>query len=134
MPDSPEVIYDFARVDFDAPGKRHYQLAFHLDSAWGYSLVPLTVVRGAAGSSDCTGVAVIGGTHGNEYEGQIAVKRLCRSLDANEVCGLVVLIPQLSESACRAGTRVSPLDGINMQPCLPRQCSRRFAPTASRIS
>jgi hypothetical protein len=49
MPESPELIYDIARVDFETPGKRHYRLAFHLDSAWGYSLVPLTVIRGAAG-------------------------------------------------------------------------------------
>ena len=34
MSDSTEVIFDLARVDFDTPGKRHYQLAFHLDSAW----------------------------------------------------------------------------------------------------
>ena len=117
MPEPPEVIYDFTHVDFDTPGKRHYQLAFHLDSAWGYSLVPLTVVRGAAGEG--TGAAVIGGTHGNEYEGQIAVKRLCQSLEADELRGLVVLIPQLSESACRAGTRVSPLDGVNMNRAFP---------------
>jgi predicted deacylase len=117
MPEPPEVIYDFTHVDFDTPGKRHYQLAFHLDSAWGYSLVPLTVVRGAAGEG--TGAAVIGGTHGNEYEGQIAVKRLCKSLEADELRGLVVLLPQLSESACRAGTRVSPLDGVNMNRAFP---------------
>jgi predicted deacylase len=117
MPESPEVIYDFALVDFETHGKRHYQLAFHLDSAWGYSLVPLTVVRGAAGIS--AGAAVIGGTHGNEYEGQIAVKRLCQSLEADELRGLVVLIPQLSESACRAGKRASPLDGINMNRAFP---------------
>jgi predicted deacylase len=117
MPESPEVIYDFARIDFDTPGKRHYQLAFHLDSAWGYSLVPLTLIRGVAG--DGAGVVVIGGTHGNEYEGQVAVKRLCQSLEAGELRGLVVLIPQLSESACRAGTRVSPLDGVNMNRAFP---------------
>jgi predicted deacylase len=117
MPESPEVVFDFAAVDFDTPGKRHYQLAFHLDSSWGYSLVPATVIRGASSGGD--GVAVIGGTHGNEYEGQIAVKRLCQSLDADEMRGLAVLIPQLSESACRAGTRISPLDGVNMNRAFP---------------
>jgi predicted deacylase len=117
MPDTPDVVYDFTTLDFDTPGKRHYRLAFHLDSAWGYSLVPITVVRGA--SAGGTGVAVIGGTHGNEYEGQIAVKRLCRSLEADELRGLAILIPQLSESACRAGTRVSPLDGVNMNRAFP---------------
>ena len=113
----PELIYDYGRIDFDTPGKRHYQLAVHLDSAWGYSLVPLTVVRGYQGDGD--GVAVIGGTHGNEYEGQIAVKALCQSLDPAEMRGLAILIPQLSESACRAGTRVSPLDGVNMNRAFP---------------
>lgn len=117
MPEAPQLIYDLSAIDFDTPGKRHYQLAIHLDSAWGYSLVPLTVVRGAKG--DAPGVAVIGGTHGNEYEGQVAVKRLCHDLDAEAMSGLVVLIPQLSESACRAGTRLSPLDGVNMNRAFP---------------
>ena len=116
MSDLPEIIYDLTKLDFETPGKRHYRLAFHLDSAWGYSLLPFTVIRGA---SPGAGVAVIGGTHGNEYEGQIAVKRLCQSLRADEVHGLVILIPQLSESACRAGTRVSPLDGVNMNRAFP---------------
>lgn len=117
MSEAPQLIYDLSAIDFDTPGKRHYQIAVHLDSAWGYSLVPLTVVRGAAG--DGPGVAVFGGTHGNEYEGQIAVKRLCLDLDAAKMSGLVVLMPQLSESACRAGTRVSPLDGVNMNRAFP---------------
>ncbi|MCC6262159.1 MAG: succinylglutamate desuccinylase/aspartoacylase family protein [Bryobacterales bacterium] len=117
MHNEPAVVYDFSAIDFETPGKRHYRLAFHLDSAWGYSLTPLTVVRGAAG--DAPGIAVIGGTHGNEYEGQVAVKRLCRDLDAEAMSGLVILIPQLSESACRAGTRVSPLDGVNMNRAFP---------------
>jgi len=116
MPDLIEEIFDLAKVDFDTPGKRHYQLGFHLDSAWGYSLVPMTVIRG---SSDGTGVAVIGGTHGNEYEGQIAVKRLCQTLKAEQFEGLAVLIPQLSETACRAGTRISPVDGVNMNRAFP---------------
>lgn len=117
MPESPILLHDPAAVDYDSPGKRHYQLAFHLDSAWGYSLVPLTVVRGDAG--DAPGVAVFGGTHGNEYEGQVAVKRLCHDLDPAKLSGVVVLMPQLSESACRAGTRLSPLDNVNMNRAFP---------------
>ena len=40
-------------------------------------------------------------------------------LDADELRGLVILMPQLSESACSAGTRVSPLDGVNMNRAFP---------------
>lgn len=107
-----------AEIDFDSPGKRHYQIAFHQDGTWAYSLVPLTVVVGARGGN-ANGILCFGGTHGNEYEGQIAVKRLCASLDPQAMSGRVVLMPQLSESACIANSRISPLDGVNMNRAFP---------------
>lgn len=114
----PTLIHNASEIDFDRPGKHDYQVAFHLDGAWGYSLVPLTVINGARGPNP-NGVLCFGGTHGNEYEGQIAVKQLCNTLDAGSISGRVVLIPQLSESACVANTRVSPLDGVNMNRAFP---------------
>lgn len=112
------VIYDPSVIDFDRPGKHHYQVAFHLDGTWGYSLLPLTVINGKRGSNP-NGVICFGGTHGNEYEGQIGVKRLCNDLDPEKIAGRVVLIPQLSESACVANSRTSPLDGVNMNRAFP---------------
>jgi predicted deacylase len=92
-----------------------------LDGSWGYSLVPLTVVNGVAGGSgpEPSGVAAFGGTHGNEYEGPVAIKRLCRDLDPGQMRGRVILVPQLSETACRAHTRTSPEDGVNMNRAFP---------------
>jgi len=117
----PAIIYDPSQIDFDKPGKHHYQVAFHLDSSWGYSLVPLTVINGLRTGNDTlpAGVVVFGGTHGNEWEGQVAVKRLCHDLDADKLCGRMILIPQLSESACRANRRISPLDNVNMNRAFP---------------
>lgn len=112
------VVHSAGEIDFVSPGKRHYQVAFHLDGTWGYSLVPLTVVVGKRGEN-ANGVLCFGGTHGNEYEGQIAVKRLCADLEPAEMCGRVILIPQLSESACNGNQRVSPLDGVNMNRAFP---------------
>ncbi len=112
------VIHDFSDIDFDRPGKSHYQVAFHLDGSWGYSLLPLTVINGKRGSNP-NGVICFGGTHGNEYEGQIGVKRLCTDLDPEKMSGRVVLVPQLSESACIASSRTSPLDGVNMNRAFP---------------
>jgi predicted deacylase len=112
------LIHDFAELDFTTPGKRHYQVAFHLDGTWGNSLVPLTVVVGKRGDN-ANGVLCFGGTHGNEYEGQIAVKRLCADLDPERLAGRVILMPQLSESACVANLRCSPLDGVNMNRAFP---------------
>ncbi|HJY09101.1 MAG TPA: succinylglutamate desuccinylase/aspartoacylase family protein, partial [Bryobacteraceae bacterium] len=118
---SPTVIHDPGQIDFALPGKHHYQVAFHLDSSWGYSLVPMTVINGSAGGSapEPAGVAAFGGTHGNEYEGQVAIKRLCTDLDPAAMRGRVILIPQLSETACRAHQRCSPEDGVNMNRAFP---------------
>lgn len=116
------TIYDPSQIDFDRSGKHHYHVAFHLDSSWGYSLVPLTVINGlrkTGARAQPPGVAVFGGTHGNEWEGQVAVKSLSADLDPAEVCGQVILVPQLSESACVRNQRVSPLDGVNMNRAFP---------------
>src|SRR5579862_8146222 len=114
----PSVIHNFSGIDFDLSGKNHYQVAFHLDGSWGYSLLPLTVINGKRGSN-AHGVICFGGTHGNEYEGQVSVKRLCTDLDPERMTGRVLLIPQLSESACVANSRTSPLDGMNMNRAFP---------------
>jgi predicted deacylase len=123
---------DPAAIDFTRPGKQHYKAAFHLDGSWGFSLVPITVINGRRATSRApTGVAVFGGTHGNEYEGQIAVKRLCHDLDPDEMSGRVILMPQLSERACAAHTRAAPDDGVNMNRAFPGDArgtlSRRIA-------
>jgi predicted deacylase len=118
----PTIVHDPDQIDFDKPGKHHYQVAFHLDSGWGYSLVPLTIINGTREVSDSggsPGLAAFGGTHGNEWEGQVAVKQLCQDLDAGQISGRVLLMPQLSQSACAANQRVSPFDGVNMNRAFP---------------
>jgi predicted deacylase len=116
----PTVVHDPSQIDFEKPGKSHYQVAFHLDGTWGYSLLPLTVINGTRGTAASPpGVAAFGGTHGNEFEGQVSVKRLCHDLDAETLTGRVILIPQLSPSACTANRRESPLDGVNMNRAFP---------------
>lgn len=114
----PQVIHNYSEINFDLPGKHHYQVAFHLDGTWGYSLVPLTVINGKRGPNP-NGVLCFGGTHGNEYEGQVGLKRLCFDLDPDQMSGRVILMPQLSESACVANSRTSPLDGVNMNRAFP---------------
>lgn len=118
----PNVQHHPEAVDFDRPGKHHYRLGFHLDSGWGFSLLPLTIINGTrpvAPGTEPASIAVFGGTHGNEWEGQVAVKRLCRELDPSQICGRVVLMPQLSQSACAANQRVSPYDNVNMNRAFP---------------
>lgn len=116
--DVVEIVYSPESIDWDRPGVSHYRVAFPLDGKWGYSLVPVTVVNGRLGSSQ-DNVLIVGGTHGNEWEGQIAVRRLAAELDPDQMRGRVILIPQLSPSACAANSRWSPLDGVNMNRAFP---------------
>ncbi len=117
-PTHSPVVYDYKDIDFAKTGKHHYQVAFHLDGTWGYSLIPLTVINGGRGPNP-NGAVAFGGTHGNEWEGPVAIQRLCQDLDPDEMSGRVILIPQLSASACRANSRTSPLDGVNMNRAFP---------------
>ena len=41
-----QVVYNPSDIDFAKPGKHHYQLAFQMDSNWGSSLIPITVING----------------------------------------------------------------------------------------
>lgn len=114
---SVTVVHDHDTIDFDRPGKSMYEVAFHYDGTWGNALVPLTVINGTAGPGKS--VVFIGGTHGNEFEGQVAVWRLMHELDPAEISGRVILIPRLNMPACVTGTRDSPMDGANLNRAFP---------------
>jgi predicted deacylase len=112
-----EIIYNHGDIDFDKPGKSLYEVAFHYDSEWGYAMVPMAVINGTGPRKK--NIVAFGGTHGNEYEGQVSVWRLMHELDANEISGRVILIPRLNQPACVAGKRDSPRDGVNMNRAFP---------------
>lgn len=111
------TVHYHGSIDFDRPGKSLYEVAFHYDGEWGNALVPLAVINGEAGPGP--GVAVFGGTHGDEYEGQVAVWRLMHELDPAVMRGRVLLLPRFNTPACIAGTRTSPKDGANMNRAFP---------------
>ncbi len=105
-------------VAFDAPGKHHGFLRLphsRNDSAWGHVMLPICVVNGGAGPT----ALLVAGNHGDEYEGMIALHDLALSLDPGLVAGRVIIVPQLNTPAVRAGTRVSPIDGVNMNRAFP---------------
>lgn len=73
--------------------------------------LPITVIHKGEGPS----VLFTGGNHGDEYEGPIAIHRMIREMEAKDlICGTVILMPALNPPAVEAGTRVSPIDGKNL--------------------
>jgi N-alpha-acetyl-L-2,4-diaminobutyrate deacetylase len=106
-------------ISLDAPGKHVGRLLVphsQESSAWGSVVVPIISIRG---TSDGPCVLLTGGSHGDEPEGPIALGELAKSLEAREVRGQVIIVPELNAPAVEASTRISPLDGRNMNRVFP---------------
>ncbi len=59
------------------------------------------------------------GIHGDEYEGQIALTKLCRELAAKDIQGRLIILTMASYPAAQAGTRTSPVDEGNLNRSFP---------------
>src|SRR5215813_3110065 len=98
-----------ATVEFDRPGKQHGHLcvpySYNL-GGWSNLLVPITVIKNGNGPT----ALVLGGNHGDEYPGPIAILKLMRELQPDQVTGRLILLPTINQPAAKAATRLSPLD------------------------
>ncbi len=105
-------------VPLDADGVHHGFLRLphsRDDSAWGSVMIPIAVIGRGPGPT----ALMIGGNHGDEYEGPIALQRLAASLEPARMTGRVIILPTLNVPAFRAGTRTSPIDGVNLNRAFP---------------
>ncbi len=117
-------------LDFEAPGKQQgfLQVPYsHNLGGWANVMIPITNIARGKGPT----VLVLGGNHGDEYQGQIAIMKLARELQAEQISGRLILIPSLNFPAARAATRLSPLDGMNMNRAFPGDAER---PVTSQIA
>jgi N-alpha-acetyl-L-2,4-diaminobutyrate deacetylase len=107
-----------ATVDYEADGKQFGVLNVphsHNESAWGAIRIPVVVIRNGAGPT----LLLVGGNHGDEYEGPIALMKLARALEPAAIQGRVIILPVLNLPAVLAATRVSPIDQVNMNRAFP---------------
>lgn len=105
-------------IDFAADGVQHGYLRLPYsrnDSAWGSIQIPICQIKRGAGPT----ALLTGANHGDEYEGPLALVELAATLKPEEVTGRVIIVPFMNFPAFRAGTRVSPLDGVNMNRAFP---------------
>ncbi len=92
------------------------------------SLAPGTVWRGTAcgdhapafplfaarGEGDGPSLLLVGGVHGDEYEGTAAIWRFFRAIDVGRIKGRVTAIPVANVCAWQAQTRQGSPDGVDM--------------------
>ena len=108
----------WTEIDFEKDGKQAGYL--HLPhsvtrSAYGTIAIPCVVIKNGAGPS----TLLMAGNHGDEYEGQVALTRLCRDLSADMIKGRLIIVPAINLPAALAGARISPLDDRNLNRCFP---------------
>jgi predicted deacylase len=118
MPDRDRPSRLIAEVDFERDGRQTgFVRLFHSThaSAYGYLPIPIVVLRNGPGPT----ALFISGNHGDEYEGQVALCNLARSLDPAAIRGRVILLPMANFPAALAGRRVSPIDDLNRNRIFP---------------
>jgi predicted deacylase len=103
------------KADFDLKSLGKTQGYLHVPyshprSAYGHIPIPITAISGRVGRT----VTLIGGNHGDEYEGPIALLKLMKDIEPEHVHGRILFLPALNWPAFKIGSRVSPIDGGNL--------------------
>lgn len=107
-----------ATIDFQRDGIQHGFLRLPYsrnDSAWGAVMIPIALVKNGSGPT----ALLTGGNHGDEYEGPVALFDLVGRIEITDLCGTVIVVPAMNYPAFQAGTRVSPIDGLNLNRIFP---------------
>lgn len=105
-------------IPLDAQGKHHGFLRLphsRDDSAWGSVMLPLTVIANGTGPT----ALLTGASHGDEYEGPVALMDLALNLEPQHIDGRVIIVPAFNSPAFLAGTRTSPIDRGNLNRSFP---------------
>ena len=107
-------------VDFDKDGKQFGNLAVPQStnsSGWAKRYIPIVVITNGSGPT----AVLFGGNHGDECEGPVTLMNLARKLEPGQIQGRIIMVPMLNRPAVEVGTRLSPLDGCNMNRAFPGQ-------------
>ncbi len=116
----------FTEIDYNREGKQLGLLRVPQvrdDSGRGVVQIPVCVIRNGNGPT----LLLTGGTHGDEYEGPLALMDLARTLDPADLGGRLIIIPALHFPAAKAGRRTSPVDGKDLNRCFPGRPDGSFA-------
>jgi predicted deacylase len=77
--------------------------------------IPVAIFKNGLGPR----ILLLGGVHGDEYEGQVMLMKLMRELSIENVCGQLIVMSAANAPAAYAGKRTSPLDGGNLNRAYP---------------
>ncbi len=96
-------------VDFSRDGKQvgFLRVPHSVNrSAYGWLPIPVVCFRNGEGPN----VLLLSGVHGDEFEGQVILTKLCQEIAATDIRGQMIIIPAANLPATLAGERTSPLE------------------------
>ena len=105
-------------LDFDRDGKQIGNLNLRFSDnkhAFDNIGIPVAIVKNGVGPT----ILLSAGNHGDEYEGQVILRRLVHEVNVNEISGRIIILPALNYPAVLQNTRVSPLDNGNLNRSFP---------------
>lgn len=107
-----------ASIDLDEDGKFYGTFDVpnpNNQSAWGVVKIPIISIKNGDGPK----ILLTGGVHGDEFEGPLALQDLARSISEKDIRGQLIIIPAMNLPAINQSTRLSPLDGRDLNRCFP---------------
>ena len=110
----------FTSVDFQKPGKQQgfLQVPYsHNLGGWANVMIP---DHDGCQWPTARRSLILGGNHGDEYQGQVAAMKLARELTPEMVTGRIILIPSLNFPAARAATRLVAAGRDEHESCVSR--------------
>lgn len=119
MKATPVLLDDFRSVAVDdlPPHVWHHYLVRYATQIGGAPLTFLLCVL--RGPEPGPRVTIVAGVHGDEFEGMRALWQMVADNPYPLRCGTLTVVPIVNIPAYEAGTRTSPLDGINLARVFP---------------
>ncbi|MCR9135112.1 MAG: succinylglutamate desuccinylase/aspartoacylase family protein [Alphaproteobacteria bacterium] len=105
-------------IETNRDGKQvgHVSLPHSVDRSPFFQIkLPIAQIRNGEGPQ----VLLLGGVHGDEYEGSFALNRAICAIEAKDIVGRLTILPTANGPAALAGRRCSPLDGGNLNRAFP---------------
>lgn len=105
-------------IDLSHPGKQTGDAMLRWSdntNPLGYHPIPVVSIKGQDGPV----LLLTGGTHGDEFEGPSAIMRVLHSVKPSELRGQIIAFPALNMPAFAVSSRVSTLDGVNLNRAFP---------------
>lgn len=92
---------------------------------------PVIVINGAF---DGPALWIHGCTHGDEFDGTVAIWRALKEVDAATLRGALIVFPALNMSAYEARQRESPIDGLDLNRVFPGNPNGTYTQRLARLT